>query len=61
MRQVKQESLTNYPVRAVLTYDKYPTKRGTTLLAVSRRDDVKGAAVSRRHSKLSRGQVKART
>ena len=41
----------DYPVRAAFTLDNYPTKEGKGKLAVSRRDDVKGAAVSRRHSR----------
>ncbi len=41
----------NYPVRAAFMLDNYPTKEGKARLAVSRRDDVKDAAVSRRHSR----------
>jgi hypothetical protein len=40
----------NYPVRAVFTPEYYPTKKGNNRLAVSRRDDANGTAVSRRHS-----------
>ncbi len=33
-----QESITNYPVRAVFTYDKYPTKEGNDMTSgVSKR------------------------
>lgn len=31
LRQVKQESLTNYPVRAVITHDYYPIKEGNDM------------------------------
>ncbi len=41
----------DYPVRAAFTLDNYPRKEGKDKLTVSRRDDVKGAAVSRRHSR----------
>ena len=47
----KQESVANYPVRAVFMPDYYPTKEGNGRLAVSRRDDVNGTAVSRRRSR----------
>ncbi len=49
----KQESLMNYPVRAVFTHDYYPTKEGNDMLVVSRRDDANDTAVSRRHSNSS--------
>lgn len=58
----KQESVMDYPVRAAFTLDNYPTKEGKGKLAVSRRDDVKGAAVSRRHSRcVKKKTLKVRT
>lgn len=40
-----------YPVRAVFTYDKYPTQEGNNMLTWPRRGGVNGTAVSRRRSR----------
>lgn len=56
----RQESLTNYPVRAVRTLDEYPTQKEKEELVVPLRGDTKDAAVSRRHSR-HRKMLKVRT
>jgi hypothetical protein len=48
----KQESAVSYPVKSVITYNKYPTKEGNDALAVSRREDAKDTDGSRGRSRL---------